>query len=65
MKQYTAASIAKGKTLEPWAVKLAEQRCADRRRELLSRYPSTLTARERREARRLTGRWDFWNAEVK
>jgi ribosomal protein S6E (S10) len=65
MKAYTAAAIVKGKTLEPWAVAMAQSHCAKRRAELLSRNRVTLTPKERGEARRLTGRWDFWNAEVK
>ncbi len=65
MKSYTAHSIIRGKTLDPNAVNRALEVQAARRKELLSRNRLSLTAKERGEARRITGRWDFWNAEVK
>jgi hypothetical protein len=62
VKQYTAHSIMRGKTLEPDAVSRALSVQAERRKELLSRNRISLTAKERGEARRITGRWDFWEA---
>ena len=59
-KAYTAHSIVRGKFLEPTAVRKALAVQDARRTELFSRGRLSLTAKERGEARRLTGLWDFW-----
>lgn len=60
IKSYTAHSILRGKTIERSAVKRAMAVQDARRTELLSRDRLSLTAKERGEARRLTGLWEFW-----
>ena len=59
-----SSALRRGRTLDPNAVNRALEVQAARRKELLSRDRLSLTAKERGEARRITGRWDFWNVEV-
>ena len=54
-------ALMRGRTLEPQAVKDAKDWRTQRLKYLLGKYRLELTRKERNEARRLTGRWDFWN----
>jgi hypothetical protein len=56
-----SSALRRGRTLNPRAVAYAVRQHEIRRDELLARDRATLTARERSEVRKLTGRWDFWN----
>lgn len=55
-------ALRRGRTLDPKAVSRAEYWRQERIKYLLSKDRLSLTRKERNEARRLTGRWDFWNA---
>jgi len=55
------SALRRGRTLIPEAVASAKRWRQSRIKELLSRHRLTLRPCERNEARRLTGRWDFWN----
>jgi hypothetical protein len=56
-----SSALRRGKTLNPRAVAYAVRQHEIRRDELLARDRITLTACERAEAQKLTGRYDFWN----
>jgi hypothetical protein len=56
-----SSALRRGRTLNPRAVAYAVRQRDIRRDELLARDRTSLTARERSEVRKLTGRWDFWN----
>jgi hypothetical protein len=55
-----ASAVAKGRTLNPKEVVTASEWRESRIKELLSVHRLNLTSKERNEARRLVGRWDFW-----
>lgn len=54
-------ALMRGRTLDPKAVKLAQDWRSKRIKYLLSKHRLELTRKERNEARSLTGRLDFWN----
>ena len=56
-----ASALIRGRTLDPEAVAMANQWRENRIKELLSRDRLSLSFKERHEAQRITGRWDFWN----
>ena len=55
------SALERGRTLVPEAVECAKHWRTQRLKYLLGKSRLELTPKERREARRLTGRWDFWN----
>lgn len=55
-------ALRRGRTLDPKAVSHAKIWREQRIKHLLSKDRLSLTRKERNEARRLMGRWDFWNA---
>lgn len=59
------SALKRGRTLDPNAVKQAQGHREQRLKYLLNTPVRKLTPKERREARRLTGRWDFWNHKRK
>ena len=56
-----SSAIMRGRTLKPGAVRRAKIWRKQRIEELLGQHRLSLTHKERGEARRLTGRLDFWN----
>jgi hypothetical protein len=56
-----STSLKRGRKLNPKAVADAKMWREQRIKYLLSQDRISLTPKERSEARRLTGRWDFWN----
>ena len=54
-------ALSRGRTLDPKAVKMAKEWQAKRIKYLLGKHRLELTRKERNEARRITGRRDFWN----
>lgn len=56
-----SSALRRGRTLDPRAVKRAGEKKKARIRQLLNKGRLSLTRKERSEARRLTGRWDFWS----
>ena len=56
-----SSALMRGRTLNPHAVTFARGWRKQRLEYLLGRYRLELTRKERNEARRLTGRWDFWD----
>ena len=53
-------ALSRGRTLNSQAVEVAREWRKHRIKYLLSQHRLSLTPKERSEARRLTGRWDFW-----
>ena len=62
-----SSALRRGRTLDPQAVKRAKKYQQWRLKYLLVVVPHRimLTLKERSEARRLTGRWDFWEVKTK
>lgn len=61
-----SSALKRGRTLDPKSVAEANKWRWQRIKHLLSIASidrTCLTNKERNEARRLTGRWDFWNKE--
>lgn len=56
-------ALMRGRTLIPEAVEKARKWREERIKYLLSQDRLSLTRKERNEARRLTRRYDFWNAD--
>ena len=56
-----SSALVRGRTLDLFAVNQAQNWRVKRIEELLSRNRLELSRKERNEARKLTGRWDFWN----
>ena len=56
-----SSAMMRGRTLKRGAVIRAKIGQKLQLNELLSHHRTALTSKERGEARRLTGRWDFWN----
>ena len=56
-----SSALRRGRTLNPEAAEEAKKSMAERRKQLLGKHRLKLSRKERGEARRLTGRWDFWN----
>ena len=54
-------ALMRGRTLDKNDVARAKNWRENRLKELLSVHRLELSRKERGEARRLTGRWDFWN----
>ncbi len=54
-------ALVRGRTLNPDAVKVARDWRVQRLKYLLGKHRLELTYKERNEARKLTGRRDFWN----
>lgn len=59
-----STALKRGRTLDKGAVAEARRWRRQRLNALLRRDRTTLSAKERSEARRLSGRWDFWNAST-
>lgn len=55
------SALMRGHTLVQNAVKKAQVWREKRIKHILNRPRYLLSPKERSEARRLTGRWDFWN----
>ena len=58
-----SSALMRGRTLRRKAVSDALKWRKERLEYLLGQDRLFLTPKERNEARRLTGRWDFWNVE--
>jgi hypothetical protein len=59
-----SSAFRRGHTLDPRAVKRAVQHRKERLKYLLNQPLLALTPRERAEARKLTGRYDFWDVKA-
>jgi hypothetical protein len=56
-----SSALLRGRTLDPKAVRQANDWKVKRLKYLLSKPRLELTYKERNELRKLTRRWDFWN----
>ncbi len=60
-----SSALMRGRTLDRRAVRLARDWRDTRLEYLLGKHRLELTFKERDEARRLTGRWNFWEEPPK